>query len=108
MWVPFPFVEAPRLRDRPALIVSRSYRGDGFRLYWAVMVTSLANAGWPDDIMIGENFADAGLPAPSVIRPAKIATVMEGAARLMGKLPMPVVRQVRATIKRTMSLDDEQ
>ena len=104
MWVPFPFVEAPRLRHRPALIVSRPWDADGFRLYWTMMVTSIENAGWPDDIDIGEHFTDAGLPAASVIRPAKVASVMEVSAVKLGRLPSPILKQVLRTLRRANDL----
>lgn len=108
MWVPFPFVEAPRIRNRPALVVSGPWRADGFRLYWTMMVTSVGNAGWPDDIAIGERFGEAGLPAPSVIRPAKVASVMENAARWLGHLPSPILKQVLAAISNKTILDDNE
>jgi mRNA interferase MazF len=44
------------------------------RLVWLAMVTSADNAGWPCDIAI-DVLSDAGLPAPSIIRPWKLATV---------------------------------
>lgn len=69
-------MEAPRLRDRPALIVSDSWLGnDGLMLQWTVMITSAANRGWPDDILLLERFTECGLPVASVIRVAKIATI---------------------------------
>ena len=96
--VPFPFVEAPRVRYRPALIVSRAWPANGFRLYWAMMVTSSENAGWPDDIEFGPAFADAGLTVPCVIRPAKIASISEDTAKPLGRAPKAILAQVMGVV----------
>ena len=41
---------------------------------WVVMITSAENRGWPDDVPVA-NLKLAGLPVPSLIRSAKIATI---------------------------------
>ncbi len=38
------------------------------------MVTSAANPGWPADVAVSD-LAAAGLPAASVVRAAKVATI---------------------------------
>ena len=103
--MPFPFVEMPRVRYRPALVVSRPWLADRFRLYWGMMVTSAENAGWADDIAIGDAIAEAGLPAPSVIRPAKVASFIEDTARPLGRLPEPLLRAVLGALARSKRLD---
>jgi hypothetical protein len=45
------------------------------------------NRGWPDDVRISDLRA-AGLPAPSIVRPAKIATVDARDAQRLGTLPI--------------------
>ena len=45
VWVPFPFVEAPRMRDRPALVVSTKTLGGAAELLWVLMITSAENEG---------------------------------------------------------------
>lgn len=103
-WVPFPFVEAPTIRRRPALIISRPWQASGFRLYWGAMVTSLANAGWRDDVAIDDHVG-VGLPAPSVVRPAKVASIVEETARPLGRLPGPLLDAVLDAVRLAMSLD---
>lgn len=70
--VPFPQVERDRRQYRPALVVSVFELPNP--LLWVLMITSAENAPWVGDIPI-EDFAAAGLPAPSVIRTSKIGTV---------------------------------
>ncbi|WP_419730698.1 hypothetical protein [Lichenicola sp.] len=50
------------------------------------MVTSAGNRGWPGDVGISD-LAEAGLPAPSVVRAAKIATIEAGDAERIGYPP---------------------
>ncbi|HEU0045448.1 MAG TPA: hypothetical protein VFQ64_12920 [Sphingomonas sp.] len=80
------------------MIVGRPWQGDEFRLYRAVMVTSSDNAGWPDDTPIGDHYRAAGLPNPSIVRPAKIVSVAENTASRLGRLPEPIVTRVRAAM----------
>ena len=58
------------------------------------MITSAANAGWPDDISLEERYAECALPVPCVVRSAKIATVDVKSAALMGRLPHDLFAQV--------------
>lgn len=86
--VPFPFADSPATtKRRPAVIVSAPGLADRTGLYWIAMITSARNPGWADDIPVPDD-PMTGLPAPSVIRPAKLATL--AAARLdkrLGVLP---------------------
>lgn len=54
-------------------------------LLWVLMITSAANRRWVGDITISDLEA-AGLPAASVIRSAKIATIESGDAERIGHL----------------------
>lgn len=104
MLVPFPFVDAPRWRKRPTVVVSAPWAGEGFALQWAVMVTSAANAGWVDDISLVERHAECGLDVPSVIRPAKIATINVEAAERVGTLPADLFRAVICSVASRLAL----
>jgi mRNA interferase MazF len=56
---------------RPALIVSAEPLGIDGRLFWAMMITSMAGRElWPGDIPIGDRHADYGLPVPCLVRTA--------------------------------------
>jgi mRNA interferase MazF len=65
--VPFPFIERPATRRRPALIVSgRRFNAGNDRSILA-MVTTARHSAWPSDHRI-DDLAAAGLPVVSVVR----------------------------------------
>jgi mRNA interferase MazF len=71
--VPFPYADRLAEKRRPALVVS-SRQLERYGLLWVAMITSAANAPWECDVPV-RNLERAGLPAPSVVRPAKLATI---------------------------------
>jgi mRNA interferase MazF len=50
------------------------------------MITSAAHRRWPGDVAISD-LREAGLPIPSIVRPAKLATIEADDAERIGKLP---------------------
>jgi mRNA interferase MazF len=91
--VPFPYTDRATRQFRPALVVSAPRLENRYGLIWVVMITSAENRGWPDDLPV-TRLADAGLPAPSVIRPAKIATIEAVQASRIGRISADLRRQV--------------
>ena len=83
--VPFPYTDKATRQHRPALVVSDGHIGDGDGLLWVAMITSAANRPWRDDVPIGE-LGEAGLPAASVIRTCKIATIEASHAERLGHI----------------------
>lgn len=84
--VPFPYVDRLAEKRRPALVISSGKLLDAHGLVWVAMITSAANPRWADDIRVSEH-KPCGLPAPSVIRPAKIATIeVSRIANVLGEL----------------------
>jgi len=98
VWVPFPFVEAPRLRKRPALVVSVQQPAAEIALLWVLMITSAANQGWRGDVSLENRYAECGLTVPCVIRTAKIATFEASAAEHRGDLPPALMQEVRSAL----------
>jgi mRNA interferase MazF len=96
--VPFPYTDRETRQHRPALVVSRGGIGEYAQFLWVVMITSAENRRWPDDQDIGPSFRDFGLPAPSIIRPTKIATIETRDASPIGRVPRNLVRRVLDTI----------
>ncbi len=84
--VPFPYTNRPVQRRRPALVVAIPDAPGGRQFLCVVMVTSAANRGWPGDVAVSA-LEGAGLPAPSVIRTAKIATMEARDTERIGRLP---------------------
>lgn len=71
--VPFPYADRLAEKRRPALVISnRKLAIHG--LIWVAMITSAENEPWSSDVPITD-LKRAGLPAPSVVRPAKIACI---------------------------------
>lgn len=96
--VPFPYVETPVHEVRPALVVSSSALGPNRDLFWAVMITSAANRGWPGDVSVEQDHREFGLPAPSVIRTEKIAVLEAGLASLLGRVSDGILAEVQARV----------
>jgi mRNA interferase MazF len=82
--VPFPYTDRPVRERRPALVVASHQSDHG--LLWVLMITSQANSGWPGDIPVSD-LIQSGLPSPSVVRTAKIATIETKEAQRIGMLP---------------------
>jgi mRNA interferase MazF len=71
--VPFPYADRLAEKRRPALVISnRKLALHG--LVWVAMITSANNEAWSSDVAITD-LKRAGLPAPSVVRVAKIACI---------------------------------
>lgn len=83
--VPFPYADRLAEKRRPGLVISnRKLAAHG--LVWVVMITSAENEAWPSDVAITD-LKRAGLPAPSVVRVAKIACIEQARIdRRIGKL----------------------
>jgi mRNA interferase MazF len=71
--VPFPYTDRPVRQRRPALVFAAGALLSEHGLLWLAMITSAANGGWPGDVRISD-LESTGLPIPSIIRVAKIAT----------------------------------
>lgn len=79
--------------------------GDGPGVLWVLMVTSAENRAWPGDVRIPDHGA-AGLPAPSVIRTAKVATIDSRDAEPLGILAAAERRAVRAAVETHLGAPD--
>ena len=91
--VPLPCTDQSTRQSRPALVVSTKPLEAAHGLLWVVMITSAQNRGWPGDVAVTD-LAQAGLPAPSVIRTAKIATIESTDATRLGRIPTAQRMQV--------------
>jgi mRNA-degrading endonuclease toxin of MazEF toxin-antitoxin module len=98
--VPFPYVERPVEQRRPALVVA-STPGAAHRLIWVLMITAAANQRWPDDVAIDDH-GGAGLPIPSVVRTAKIATVEVDAAARVGAISERNAAEILAILEQRL------
>ena len=97
IWVSFPHVESQRSTVRPALVVSEKMVGPNDGLLWAMMVTNALRPDWPGDLSI-DHYASIGLPHPSKIRTAKIATLEASGAELIGRIDVGLLAEVRSVI----------
>ena len=83
--VPFPFVDLPLSKRRPAVVLSAKHFNAANGQSLLAMITTAGGSAWPDDIVI-EDLAAAGLPKPSVIR-FKIFTLPNAMTlKLLGRL----------------------
>lgn len=102
--VPFPLNDRNARQHRPALAVSHGGVGEGEGLLWVVMITSAENRSWPGDVSLGLTYGEAGLPAPSVIRPCKIATIEAAHAEKLGRIKPTTMAQVRDQLRTYMGV----
>ena len=85
--VPFPYSEQQQSVVRPGVIISTPRLHQKTRMYYVAMITNAQHAPWDGDVEIS-NLKGAGLPVPSIVRPAKLATVDESViVRAVGSLP---------------------
>ena len=98
--VPFPYADRLAEKRRPAIVISAPGLERQQGLVWLAMITSAGNRRWGSDIPVSD-LTVTGLPAPSLVRPAKIATV-DGMRilRRIGKLPPKDARAVAAQIQK--------
>lgn len=96
--VPFPYTDRAVRQRRPALVIAGSGVLAAHGLLWVAMITSAENRGWEGDVEIADYVA-AGLPAASLIRPAKIACIEGKDAEVMGRLED---RSEQEVIRRTI------
>ena len=99
--VPFPYTDRPVRQRRPALVVAAGELQSVHGLLWLAMITSAQHIGWPGDVAISD-LGGAGLPAPSIVRPAKIATFVAGDAGRLGSLPLADREPVRAYLRQRL------
>ena len=100
--MPFPYTDRPVRQRRPALVVAAGDLQSAHGLLWLAMITSAEHRGWPGNVVISD-LGGAGLPAPSIVRPAKIATIDARDAWRLGTLPPIDRRAVRNYFRQQLS-----
>jgi mRNA interferase MazF len=102
--VPFPYANRLAVKRRPALVLSNAGMHREFGLVWLAMITSAENRRLSCDIEIGDLTA-AALPAQSLVRPVKIATVeTTRIVRRLGNLSAEDATAVKAKLTELMSV----
>jgi len=102
--VPFPYTDRDTRQFRPALVISDGPVGPEKNLLWVTMITSAANRRWDDDVALTEDFQRCGLPVPSLVRTAKIATIDASAASPLGLLDPDRLGRVTARVREKLAL----
>lgn len=100
--VPFPYTDRATRQSRPALVVSTARLEELHGLLWVAMITSAENRGWPDDVPVAD-LTRAGLPVPSLIRCAKIATIDASHASRLGRVSEDQVALVTGQLVRALT-----
>lgn len=72
--LPFPYSDRLAEKRRPALVVSKPALEREHGLVWVAMITSDRGARHSADVSISD-LTKAGLPAPSLVRASKLATI---------------------------------
>lgn len=100
--LPFPYTERSTRQHRPALVLGAAGVGSE-QILLVAMITSAENRSWPGDVLV-RNLKTAGLPAPSVVRPCKIATVDAAQAEVIGAVTARVRQVVDAALRVLLDL----
>ena len=103
IWVDFPFVESGLTKSRPALVVSEVLTAAGTPLIWVMMITNAAREPWSGDVLI-EDYSGCGLPAPSKVRSAKIATIEIAQVERAGRIDAALLAKIQARLRTTLKL----
>jgi mRNA interferase MazF len=99
--VPFPYTDRPVLQRRPALVIAGDSIEAGQGLLWVLMITSAENRRWKNDVVVSD-LSMAGLPAPSVVRCVKVATIEAGHAERIGSLDSSDSSRVAGHLRRIL------
>lgn len=100
--VPFPYTSGDLRQKRPALVISNGPLANGM-LLWVLMITSAQNRRWPDDVDL-PNTLETGLPAPSIVRTLKIATIEAVAATPIGAVDKATLKLVDHALRGHLQL----
>jgi mRNA interferase MazF len=96
--LPFPYSDKLAEKKRPAVVVSKPGLERTHGLVWVAMITSDRGARRRDDVAIAD-LAKAGLPAPSLVRASKLATIEpHRVARVAGALSRAELGEVLKAI----------
>ena len=84
--VPFPYSDRLAEKRRPALVVSAPPLNDVLDRLWVAMITSAGGSLIYGDLEVW-NLTAAGLPAASILRASKLATIdRDRVLRIAGRL----------------------
>jgi mRNA interferase MazF len=102
--VPFPYSDQLAEKRRPALVVSSNKFNRKHGLLWVSMITSASNPKWDGDVAIPAN-RRTGLPSPSMVRTAKIATIEPGRIlRIAGRIDKRTAAAVQRELFNVMEM----
>lgn len=100
--VPFPYTNRDTQQRRPALVIASD--GEGSFFLWVLMVTSATHRRWPGDIDLTEDAEITGLPVPSIVRTAKVATIEAEAAEKIGTISKETLATVQSALRTKLGL----
>ena len=105
--VPFPFTDLTAMKQRPAVVVSRS-GASGRDVILAFVTSDLRYRRAPAALLIDSShpeFTRTGLKTPSVVRLDKLVTLEQSLVLgLMGELPGDLVADVDARLRYALDL----
>jgi mRNA interferase MazF len=97
--LPFPYSDRLAEKRRPALVVSRAGLQREHGVIWVAMITSAGGRPREGDVVIPDS-KRAGLPAPSLVRPVKLATIEPARVlRVAGAVTPSLLKRVLAVIR---------
>ena len=74
-------------------------------MLFVMMITSAENRSWKGARSLGKEYQKAGLPAPSVIRPCKIATIEARHAERLGQIRPALMSKVKQALMSLLGVE---
>lgn len=102
--VPFPFVDSPRTKKRPALVLSRKKFNQTDRHSVLAMITTGGGFSWKSDSKISD-LQTTGLSAPSVVRMKLFTLDNRVILRQIGYLDTRDRKRILNTMKHVVGLE---
>jgi len=104
--VPFPFVERPINKRRPALVLTSEAFNDSNGQSVLLMITTGAGSTWPSDIEIGDR-RSAGLLHRCLIRWKAFTLPNDAIVQRIGQLSEPDLEAVRRSARNWLAPSGE-
>ena len=101
--VPFPFVDSPHSKNRPAIVLSNHNFNRSHSHSILMMITTATSTSWPSDTSLPDN-QTTGLPTPSVARAKLFTLTNQIIRRKIGTVPSKSKIEIAQQLQSSLNL----